>query len=218
LRNPQGHETEYTYDALNRRLTLSNPLSQSWETAYSDLTSGGTRVQQTYPGLSSGGSYTVERDFDRLGRLSSIDYDNPTTTPSVRFSYDAAGNRVQMTEYGGTGFTNRIRELFYDYDAARRLVTVQADGDGNGIIDAVVDYEYDAGGLRTKLTLPGNLDVTYVYDAKGQLVSLTDWDSQATTFTHDALGRLLTQERPNGLDSSYTYDPAGRLRLLRHVE
>jgi hypothetical protein len=29
------------------------------------------------------------------------------------------------------------------------------DNDGNGTVDETVSYEYDAGGLRTKLTLPG---------------------------------------------------------------
>src|SRR5690606_20836963 len=101
--------TTYSYDALNRRLTLTNPLDQTWATDYVDLPTGGTQVKQTYPGLSTV-SYIVERDFDQLGRLSTINYDSPTTTPSVRFSYDAAGNRQAMTEYGGTGFTNPMRE------------------------------------------------------------------------------------------------------------
>jgi YD repeat-containing protein len=87
----------------------------------------------------------------------------------------------------------------------------------NGTIDQTVSYQYDKGGLRTMLTMPGSLSVTYTYDAKGHLVSLTDWSSQQTRYGYDNLGRLLVAERSNRLASQYQYDAAGRLRRLRHV-
>src|SRR5690606_22419123 len=100
----------------------------------------------------------TERDFDRLGRLSSIQYGDPASTPDVVFEYDAAGNRSRMTEYGGAGFTSPVRETLYDYDAVRRLTSVGFDTDANSSVDETVSYEYDAGGLRTQLTLPGGTD------------------------------------------------------------
>ena len=215
LRNPRGYLTTYSYDQLNRRLSLTNPLSQTWATAYSDLASGGTQVNMTYPGLTSG-SYMVARVFDRLGRLSSIDYDDPTTTPNVDFAYDVGGNRARMTEYSGANFTTPIRETVYGYDATRRLTSVGFDTDGDSNVEETVSYQYDAGGLRTKLTLPGNLEIVYVYDAKGQLIRLTDWDSQPTTLAYDQAGRHIATTRANGLRSRYSYDAASRLRKLRH--
>jgi YD repeat-containing protein len=86
------------------------------------------------------------------------------------------------------------------------------------MIDEMVSYEYDAGGLRTQLTLPGGLNVRYTYDAKGQLVSLTDWDGQMSYFLYDAAGRQVVTQRSNGLMSHYAYDAGGRLRELRHYE
>jgi RHS repeat-associated protein len=91
------------------------------------------------------------------------------------------------------------------------------DNDGNGTADETVGYEYNAGGLRTKLTLPGSLSVTYTYNQRGQLVSLTDWDSQRTVLAYDNIGRMVTAERANALRSRYTYDAGGRLRMLRHT-
>ena len=217
LRDPRGNLNTYDYDKLGRRLALTNPLSVAWTTAYSDLVSGGTRTVQTMPGINGGSSYSVQRDFDRLGRLSSIQYGDPTTTPDVAFSYDAAGNRSQMTEYGGSGFTSPVRETTYGYDDLRRLTSVGFDTDADSTVDETVSYEYDTGGLRTRLTLPGGSDsIQYLYDARGQLVQITDWDGQITDLFYDGVGRHRATKRPNRLVSSYRYDPAGRLRRLRH--
>lgn len=218
LRDPRGNLIGYEYDLLNRRTKLTNPLSQGWVTAYADVLDSGsptgeTQITTIYPGLSSGGSYDVIRQMDRLGRLASIDYGAPTTTPAVTFAYDAAGNRVKMSESDGT---STVRETNYSYDQARRLTSVGFDEDGSGTVEQTVSYEYDAGGLRTKLTLPGDLDITYVYDAKGQLVSLSDWDNQATRFAYDNVRRLRLVERPNRMRSLYQYDAGGRLKRLRH--
>jgi RHS repeat-associated protein len=218
LRNPNGNVTAYTYDLLDRRTSLTNPISKVWKTAYTNRERGQTRLTTTYPGITGASDYQVQRDFDRLGRLASIAYGDPATTPDVKFAYDTAGNRTKMSEYTGAGFTNRNREATYSYDDVRRLTSVGFDNDGNGSVDETVSYEYDAGGLRTKLTLPGSLNITYLYDARGQLISLTDWDSQQSQFAYDLAGRHVATDRANGLRSTYQHDAAGRLRVLRHVK
>ena len=84
-----------------------------------------------------------------------------------------------MTENDGT-VDKRITG--YEYDQARRVKRAKFNADGIGGWDEEVAYEYDLGGQRTRLTLPGNLSVTYTYDLKGRLVSLTDWDGHQTPF------------------------------------
>ncbi|MBN8595225.1 MAG: PD40 domain-containing protein [Anaerolineae bacterium] len=216
-REPRGNLTAYEYDQLDRRTKLTNPLSIQWLTGFSDLTGGRTRQTMTYPGLGAG-SYAVQREFDRLGRLQTIAYGAPATTRDVRFTYDALGNRQKMSEFSAANFTTRVRETTFGYDDLRRLTSVGFDNDGNGTVDETVSYQYDAGGLRTRLTLPGNLNIHYTYDAKGQLVSLTDWDSQTTDLGYDRLGRHVATSRSNGLSSQYDYDRAGRLLSLRHQQ
>ena len=220
LRDPRGNETTYTYDKLGRRLTLTNALDHQWKTEYFDLAGGGTQTKLTDPnGAVSEPDESILRDFDRLGRLSTIQYGDPAVTPDVSFSYDAAGNRAQMTEYSGANFTSPVRETTYGYDDVRRLTSVGYDNDGGGTVDETVSYQYDAGGLRTKLTLPGGTDsISYTYDAKGRLIGLTDWDNQATLFIYDNAGRHIATDRANGLRSRYRYDPASRLRSLRHTK
>jgi len=212
LVDPRYNETGYEYDQLNRRTALTDPLSHTWQTGYEDLAGGGTRMTLTDPE-----SHITRREFDRLGRLKTLDYLNeaPKLTPDVTFAYDLAGNRAAMVEDDGAA---NVRATGYTYDRAQRLTQVDFDNDGDGSTDETVRYEYGAGGLRTRLTLPGNLSVIYTYDAKGRLTSLTDWDDHTTTFAYDDVNRLATAERANGLRSQYRYDAAGRLRLLRHAE
>jgi RHS repeat-associated protein len=216
-REPGGHVTTYAYDQLNRRKSLTNSLSQVWTTAYADLTSGQTQTTLTLPGITGATNYQVQRQFDRLGRATTIAYGDPTSTPDVTFSYDAAGNRAAMSEFSAASFTNRIRATNFGYDALHRLTSVGFDNNGDGTVDQTVSYQYDAGGLRTQLTLPGGLNVVYTYDQRGQLISLTDWDSQPTTFAYDHVGRHIAAVRANGLRSRYEYDAAGRLLRLRHA-
>lgn len=213
LRDPRGSLMEYEYDRLGRRTKLTNPLNDDWLTAYEDLVGGGARVTTTYPGLASGGAYSVQRDFDRLGRPVEIDYGDADVTPRVALEYDPAGNRAVMREYDDS---QQIRKTSYLYDTARRLVGVGFDTDGDDNTDETVSYEYDLGGGRTKLTLPGDLSISYRYDAKGQLVGLTDWDGQASDFFYDRAGRQVGTQRANGLLSDYRYNPAGHLRRIRH--
>ncbi len=83
-------------------------------------------------------------------------------------------------------------------------------------MDETVSYAYDAGGLRTQMTLPGSKTIAYSYDATGRLIGLTAWDDQHSDFHYDKVGRHVGTQRPNGLSSGYAYDPASRLRRVRH--
>ena len=210
LRDPHGNRTIYAYDQLDRRTNLTNPLSHTWSTAYSNQPNGTLRLTVTNP-LAD----VTQQDMDRLGRLGKIQHlnESPKNTPDVSFTYDGVGNRLSMAEFNGA---SPVRNTNFAYDKANRLKTVDFDTNGDDTVDQMVKYQYDAGGLRTKLTMPGSLDIVYTYNERGQLGSLTDWSSQATQYTYDGMDRLLTQTG-NSLFSAYSYDAAGRLSLLRHT-
>lgn len=212
MRDPRGHITSYAYDALGRRVSLTNPLNKVWETLYAD-NGHVAETTMTYPGLSTGGSYDVTRKTDRMGRMAEIDYGAAATTPTVSFGYDLTGNRNRMTENDGT---SDVRITDYAYDAARRLTQVDIDSDADATIDETVSYDYDLVGRRTTLTMPGNQSIAYEYDAKGRLIAMSDWDSQVSHFAYDAAGRHIRTQRPNSMTTRYGYDSAGRLRQLKH--
>ena len=211
IRDARGNLITYAYDLLDRRTTLTNALSQSWTTAYENLSDGRMRQTQTNPL-----SQQTQQAMDRLGRLQTLQYlgeTAPKPTPDVTFTYNKVGNRLKMSESNGL---STLREMTYGYDSASRLNAVGFDDNGDGTVDRTVSYEYDAGSLRTKLTLPGNLVVTYQYNSRGQLTQLTDWSSAATRYAYDSIGRLASAEQANGLRRQHRYDAAGRLTRLRH--
>ena len=217
-RDPRANATLYTYDRLNRRLSLTNPLDIATGTAYTNLSSGGSQVVTSYLRVTGAVNYQVERTFDRLGRLLSIEYNDPGSTPDVKMAYDTAGNRVMVSEYSENDFEGLSRETHFSYDAMRRMAAVEFDTDGDTVIDESVSYAYDVAGQRTLLTLPGNLHITYAYDERGRLIALKDWDHQETAFEYDEVGRHVTTERANHLRSEYAYDAGGRLTKLRHLK
>jgi YD repeat-containing protein len=204
MRNPLGNVTTYAYDGLGRRTSLSNPLGLQWLTAYADV-GNTTQTTQTYPGANDSTAYDVTRTFDRMGRLTGIQYGDTATTPDIALEYDLAGNRSRMSETDSTTTIQRD----YAYDAMNRLKAAGESG-------AQVNYMYDAGGLRTQMILPDGLSLDYAYDAKGQLIAMTDWDGGKSTFRYDNLGRHTRTYRPNAMQSRYRYDADGRLRDLRH--
>ena len=140
--------------------------------------------------------------------MATINYRDIGFIPNVTFTYDTAGNRAAMTETGRYG---AIRETAYGYDDVRRLTSVGFDADGDRVAEQTVSYQYDAGGLRTKLTLPGSLNIGYSYDQRGQLISLDRLGQPGDQFAYDNVGDRSPAMRDNGLRSRYEYDAGGRL-------
>ena len=221
LRDPRGGLTTFSYDRLDRRRTLTNPLNQTHTTSYGLILLAGPINYVT------GETYRLETDaqnflklhwLDRVGRVQQVLYLNepgsPKPTADVNFTLDALGRRLTMTEKRGTA---TVRRTTFTYDEADRLTAAAFDNDGNGTTDESVSYSYDVGGNRTALTLPGSLTVSYTYDARGQLTGIDDWDNAATTLTYDKVGRRKSVTRPNGVTSTHSYDTAGRLLSLLHA-
>lgn len=209
-RDPRGNQTSYQYDLLDRRINLTDPLSHVWATAYVD-NNGGIQTTLTDPNTKQ-----TRQTLDKLGRLATLQYlaESPKLTPDITFTYDKNGNRLGMSESNGAV---TVRNTTFSYDKANRMTQASFDRAGDGTDVQVVGYQYDAGGLRTRLTLPGSLNVTYTYNSRGQLISLADWSNPATQYTYDAVDRVSSAQHANNLKASFGYDPAGRLRLVRHT-
>ena len=87
-------------------------------------------------------------------RLKEVSYSDGKT-PTVKYEYDADGNRTNMTD--GTGATT------YTYDQLDRL-TESKDGHGD-----IAKYEYDLANEQTKITYPNGKAVTRAFDKAGRL-------------------------------------------------
>ncbi len=120
--------------------------------------------------------------------------------PTVGYTYDANGNRRNMTD--GIGTTTST------YDERNRVTGV------TNAFGLAVGYGYDAAGNLQQLTYPGSKVVSYVHDANGRLTSLTDWLGQTTTYTRDGSGMVSSIQYGNGAKVAKGYDAVGRLVSL----
>jgi YD repeat-containing protein len=193
--DPNGYETNFEYDAMNRVTKKIDPLDNTWEYAY-DL--AGNLVSMT-----DGNEAVTGFTYDAKNQLGLIDY--PAPEHDVSFTYDALGQRISMTD--GLGTTTWI------YDALGRLISVT---DPN---NKTVGYVYDASGNRTNMTYPDGRQVTYTYDLNDRLSAVADWDGNTTEYDYDRLGRLMIILRPNDVETSYDYDAVGQItRLYNSLE
>ena len=135
--------------------------------------------------------------YDALNRLKTITYPDTTT---VSYTYDKLSRLQTATNENG------IVEF-----------RLQQDEPGDGVTDVfgqVVDYNYDANGNRTKLSLNSAIVATYNYDPVNRLTKILDAAGAALTFDYDVTNKLTQKKAPNGVKTTYQYDGLDRLTRL----
>ncbi len=120
--------TTYVYDALNRPLTITSPITGTVGYRYDAL---GNRAQLVYPG-----GQVVTYTYDGLNRVTQVtDWSGGLT----RYAYDRAGRPLTTTLPNGVTTT-------YRYDAAGRLTNLTHTGRWWTV--AAYTYTLDAAGNR----------------------------------------------------------------------
>jgi RHS repeat-associated protein len=192
---------DYAYDG--RSLVRRETQYPSWPSTVGSLVASTTYDQGgNLASRTDQLSQTTTFGYDTLNRLTSISYDDPAT-PDVGYTYDANGNRTQMTD--GTG------ETAYSYDQLNRLTSVTSPG------PTTVGYRYDRDGNRTRLIYPDATAVTYTIDKADRLSSLLDWGSRQVSYAYWADGLLRTATKPDGSVATYAYDNARRMVDILHT-
>ena len=233
-----GHVTTYTYEERNLLQQVHDAASPSGTTTYVYDDNGNV----SFLSPASGGGMTYAYDgFDRLQRMTYSDttfeayqYDaagnlTQRTTPAgqtIAYVYDALNRLTQQTtpeetttyayDLGSrlTTAADGDASIAHTYDALNRLTQVATDPAGP-LAATTVGYQYDAAGLRTRLTYPDSTFVTYSYDQLNRLTAVkTATGATIATFTYDALSRRTSLGLANGLTTSYSYDAASRLLAI----
>ena len=139
-----GKTTDYSYDALGRLLTSSDPLQQS----RSKLTSLEYDANGNRTLMMDAESVATKYVYDNLNRLTGvIENYEPNTNPDVEtkvtttYTYDAGGNRLSIRD-GQSNLEEVDYRTVFTYDALGRLQT-ETDPLGNA-----TTYGYDAMGNR----------------------------------------------------------------------
>src|SRR5581483_903337 len=158
---PNGVLTNYNYVTLNR-LTQVGAVAQSTTIASYTYTLGSAGNRLTVAELSG---RNVVYGYDSLYRLTSeaITADPHGKNGTVAYTYDAVGNRQQMTST-----LNPIPAGLFNYTANDQLSIDTYDNNGNTIASAGIQNTYD---LENHLISHGG--VTIVYDGDGNRVSET---------------------------------------------
>jgi RHS repeat-associated protein len=177
--------TSYTYDALGRPLTTTDPHGFSLSYAYD---AAGNIIAITYPG-----NKTLSYTYDKLNRLTRV---SNWLGQAATYAYDGAGRLTSLTNFNGIITT-------YGFDNASRLTSITSPAasytfsnlDGNGNPHTVQADEPLAPTVPSGAT-------SHTYNApKNRLLT-----AGSESFTYDNEGRLAT-----GHGASYSFDYEHRL-------
>ena len=148
--------------------------------------------------------------YDNRGLATQISYSVPNgstipVTPTVNFSYDALGNRTQMTD--GTGTTVYAYNPLSQITAETKTFT--------GLTGSfTIGYGYQLGGGLKSVTDPGgvNSNIEYAYNKAGQLTTISNGATQIVQNRKlRAFGAVKEEDYGNGFRLNQEYDT--RLRL-----
>ncbi|HVG07850.1 MAG TPA: RHS repeat-associated core domain-containing protein [Thermoanaerobaculia bacterium] len=189
LRHPNGAQTAYVYDGLNRLRDLTTLRSGQTLHSYAytlDPAGNRTRIDE-HDGTSR--SYT----YDALYRLIGENVAGGTGPAyAMTFEYDPVGNRLRQT--AGNDATA------YTYDDRDRLLTENGNvwtWDANGNLtgkNGEADYGWSPEDRLTQVTLADGTVVAHVYDADGNRVRTRitppNGPQQITDYLVDTSGSL----------------------------
>ena len=214
--NTDGVRLDYTYDALNRLVTVNDRAAQVTARTHTyTYTPVGSLETVAY---ASGVTHTY--GYNGRNRLTGIQISLSQSVLLNSFSYqlNGAGHRTRIDEA-----TGRTRN--FTYDGLNRLTVEQVTGDPAGENGSVV-YNYDLVGnrLSRSSTLPGVTSETATFDVNDRLASDT-YDANGNTLVamgvtagdvYDAWNRLVRRVKPDGTTIDLCYDHAGN-RVAKSV-
>ena len=224
--------TTYTYDALGRKLTQTQPdnSTQGWKYSVNAVIFTDELLNQW------------QRTSDGLGRLTQVlepSSTSPAPTLETDYTYDPLGNLLTVNQNGVSGEAARKRS--FTYDSLSRLVcasnpeTEPAYTACPTTATGTLSYTYDANGNVSSRTYTGgtigtvtypNLTTTYGnYDGLNRvgLKSYSDgtpsvsyaYDASALQGTGNLSGRLAQATTMAGSSVLYNYSSAGYDELGR---
>ena len=214
LKDENGLETSFTYDARGRLTGMTTTSSQGDQTLAYTYDSRGliTRIDTPH-----GGYYLFE--YDDAHRLISK---SNNLDEKIAYTLDDASN-VTKTEYLDRDGSVLISEqtLFDEMSRVRALIdgannqtTIARDNKGNlsSSLDALLRSTTIARNSLDRVSsitdaAQGTSSITY--DARGNITSFIDAAGVATSFVYDGLDNLIQESSPDSGTEVHYYDSAG---------
>ena len=198
-----GNLTTYSYDALDRLLSTSYPNGGKVRKEY-DAVGNILKISNIGLGLND----VTKFSYDELDRLVSIERDYGPFSKTLKYSYDANGNRVKM-EDPAAGITR------YEYDALNKLVELTNPS------GEVTKYQYDKPGRTVGTQYQNGISTHCTYDAAGRMLELVNKNSSGDIIssyacTYDNMGNRLTKTEAKGEITRYEYDALDQLTKVTY--
>jgi len=172
--NDTAGTTYYTYDGLNRPLTITNPPN----TPGGPATSRSFSYEDNLVFAIDENSNIWAKAFNGLGQMSFLIEPNgssKTYSMQTNYSYDPLSNLLSVAQLGGGNASGITRSRSFSYDAESRLLTAMNPETGT------VTYAYDNdGNVQTRSDARGVV-TTYVYDTRNRLLSKTYTNDSSKT-------------------------------------
>jgi RHS repeat-associated protein len=233
----RGVSILFTYDALNRQTRkdylippninvptnqppvlyiYDNPLKQFSKGKLTEIADASGSSSFAYDTLGrlvteqktvDATTYTIQRAYDLLGRLTTLTYPNNDV---ATYAYNDQGGIQTITLQSPAQPVQPIINSV-DYNAAGQITKMVY---GNGV---TTDYTYNPQTLRLdklKSVGPGGVlqDFTYSFDSVGNVSAIADAVHTASqSFTYDSLNRLATANGARYGSFAYTYNQIGNM-------
>lgn len=226
---PKGEETEYTYDRVGRRMSITN----SYGTVEMSYNSRNFVTSRT-----DGEGYTSHTIYDRMGNMeayySPIQWKEQKEGYAYKYDYlervidiiSPLGEHQRVYRNFDGDITREIHPVSYmEQGEAGDGTCYEYDKDGNCIRIHFVDGGterrfYDAEGNLTKQVLPESYDCAvddgegycYAYNKNGNLTQIQDPDGNLLyTYEYNGHGQVVREIDGEGQETLYTYNGLGLL-------
>ncbi len=182
---PNHKQTNYTYDALGRVLTTTNPNGDVSSVSYAGLTTMVTNAL--------GQTKTTVKNA--IGKVVSV---TDAASGTMQYTYDAFGNLATTTDAAGN-----VTRMYYDIRGRKTAMTDPDMGQWS--------YIYDTLGNLVRQTDAKGQVTTMAYDKLGRMINRTEAEG-ISRWTYDTrwVGALSSESSPSA-SKSYTYDGFGRV-------
>jgi RHS repeat-associated protein len=203
-----GNRTEYTYDALNRRIQVKDAQGAITKTTYDQVGD----VLSVTDALNRTTSFVYDALNRQISQTDALGY-----TSSV--AYNAIGNIISTTDalsrttsFGYDNLNRRISST----DALGQTQSVTYDIVGNVLsttdeLGRTSSFGYDSVDRRTSSTDPlGHISSTS-YDTEGNVISTTDSIGNKTFYLYDAENRRVQVIDAKGGITKTGYDAVGNI-------
>ncbi len=217
--NGQPVVTETVYDALGRRIGMTDPVGAQWTWAYDSL----GRLREEWDPDAGHRTYTYDNadrpltQTDAKGQTTTLAY---LTSGRLQTRSNAAGAVTYTYSQPRSGYYNAGRltrvvspssTLEIDYDALGRAVKQMRTIDGSS---ATIQKQLDPSGFHLGTSYSdGDAVTNLTYDGAGRLAAIP---GIVTAVSYDALGRPLSQQNANSTTTNWSYsDPRGFLTQIQ---